>query len=113
MQLSNRFNDEDKGRVWCFNNWCANCESNQGVAGHHIYGSKGKYNNSIANCIFLCNICHAEADGQNLHQTGNPLQIKYLGLALQQIVKAGYKFTENDELFLESIEKDVQEVLHS
>ena len=113
MQLSNRFNDEDKARVWVFDPVCANCSSNQGCALHHIYGCKSQHTDSICNAIMLCHLCHQEADGQNIHQTGNPLQIKYLGLAMQQVVKAGYEFTENDKLFLESVEQDVQEVLHS
>jgi hypothetical protein len=110
--LSNRFDDEEKARVWIYNPTCANCDSNQGVAGHHIYGCREKYTDSIVNCIFLCHLCHQEADGQNLHQTGNPLQIKYLGLALRQVVKSGHEFTEKDKRFLESVEADVQEVLH-
>jgi hypothetical protein len=112
MILSNRFNDEDKARVWVYNPYCANCGSNYGVAGHHIYGCKMPNTNSIVNCILLCNDCHREADGQNTHQTGNPLRQKYLAIALRQVVKSGHQFTETDKKFLESIQDDVDVVLH-
>ena len=111
MQLSNRFNDEEKARVWTFSPCCANCDSNQGVAGHHIYGCKSKDTDSICNCIFLCTECHLEADGQNTHQVGNELRIRYLGIALKMVVLCGHEFTEKDRNFLESIKEDVQKVL--
>lgn len=112
MQLSNRFNDIDKQRVWLWHNYCAICNSNIGVAGHHIYGSKGTYNNSICNCIFLCLECHNFADTHNIHNTGNEIQINYLRIALRQVVKSGHQFTDLDKNFLQSIKEDVDKVLH-
>lgn len=111
MILSNRFSDEDKASVWIFEHACLNCNSNQGLALHHIFGAKGAYNNSICNSIMLCNLCHLEADSQNTHQTGNPLRIKYLGMALRQIMKVGYCFTDNDSKFLASVQADVDVIL--
>ena len=111
MILSHRFNDEEKARVWCFHNWCANCQSNIGVAGHHIYGARGEHNNSILNCIFLCSACHLKADSENTHQTGSPLRQKYLAMALRQVIKSGHIFNDTDKKFLESVKADVDVVL--
>ena len=110
MQLSNRFSEEDRA-VWVFEHSCCNCNSNQGLALHHCYGSRGAYNNSICNSILLCNECHIKADGENTHQTGNLLRIKYLEMTLRQLVKVEYCFTENDSKFLESVQADVDYIL--
>jgi Zn-dependent oligopeptidase len=114
MQLSNRFNDEEKNRVWCFQHTCANpdCNSNEILSVHHIYGAKGPFNDSICNSIMLCIDCHRIADGQNTFQTGNPLRKKYLKVALKQVIKSGHQFHDNDKNFLSSIQADVTSVLH-
>jgi hypothetical protein len=59
----------------------------------------------------LCDICHTEADGENIHQTGNPLRQKYLAIALRQVIKSGHIFNDTDKKFLESLKADVGTIL--
>lgn len=111
MQLQHRFEEEDKARVWVYHPYCAVCQSNQNCSLHHCYGCKEKYTDSICNAVMLCERHHREADGHNIHTTGDPFRINLLGIALRQIAKVGYEFKERDKMFLLSVYEDVKKVL--
>jgi len=109
--LSHRFNDEEKNRVWCYEPYCALCNSNQGCALHHIYSCGFDGAESICNGIMLCQEHHRQADGHNQHQTGDERRQKYLAMALCQVIKSGHIFNDTDKKFLESVKADVDVVL--
>jgi serine/threonine protein phosphatase PrpC len=109
--LSHRFDNEEKARVWIYEPWCADCNSNQNCSIHHIYSCRADYTDSVCNGIMLCQNCHRIADGHNQHQTGDKLRQKYLAIALRQVVKSGHQFTEKDKKFLESVKEDLQSIL--
>jgi hypothetical protein len=106
MILSNRFNKTDMQRIWQDLSACAICYSNQNLSIHHLYGCKGKHNNSPVNSVLLCYPHHKEFDCINTHTTGDERKIEVLGIILKQIAKSNYKFVQNDYDFIESIKPD-------
>ena len=102
MHLSNDFSKKDR-EIWFYNQQCALCNSNQGVTLHHIYG---RASNSILNSIPLCHDHHKNADCHNTSEQGNEHRIKYLSIALRQVIKSWHVFTKNDTDFLEMVKRD-------
>jgi len=103
MILSNRFNKTDMQRIWQDLSACAICRSNQGCSIHHIYST---VSSSPYNSILLCQKCHTLADSHNTFQMGDENRIFYLSIALKYVSKSGYKNTQKDIDFLNSIKSD-------
>lgn len=95
MRLANRFNDEDKIRVWVNHQFCALCGSNQNCSLHHIDGTSSS---SIYNSIMLCYPCHKTAD---THNTNSPLSTAYRKkmrqIAYNKVKKSDHIDNQNDK----------------
>jgi len=112
MHLSHRFKEKDKAQVWIDHPFCIICNSNQGCSLHHIFGSKGSYNDSIFNSSMLCHKHHIRADRENIHATGNEFRRNLLYYSMMQVLKivskGGYRLKGRDTNFLESVREDVE-----
>ena len=105
MHLKNNFTELDR-TIWMYHEYCADCNSNQGLALHHVYG---RTSSSILNSIPLCMLCHKKADVQNQSTQGNALRIKYLAYTLGHAIgREQYELVERDYKFLKMIPEDVQ-----
>lgn len=95
MLLKNRFDDEDKHRVWEYHKYCSLCGSNQFCSLHHI---KGTSSNSILNSIMLCHKCHLKADGKNV--SDKEFQNKCIAYTINQAKRMEYIYKQRDKDFL-------------
>jgi len=111
MQLQNRFKDEDKIRVWIDHPYSALSGSNQNCSLHHIYSCSEDDTDSIYNGIMLDYEEHKEADTHNQFEMGDERRIKYLALAIRQIMRSGYINKPRDIRFLEKIKPDFEKAV--
>ena len=106
MHLKNRFKNEDKMRVWIDHPYSALSGSNKNCSLHHVYGCEKDDTDSIYNAIMLDYEEHKSADNHNQFEMGDERRIKYISLAIKQIMRSGYVNQPRDIRFLEKIKPD-------
>jgi hypothetical protein len=94
MQLSHRFKEIDKHRVWEDHKFCVLCGSNRGCSLHHVMSCKRDIDSSILNSSMLCDRHHREADGHNVSDA--EYQSNLLQITIRIVLRSGYTLTKKD-----------------
>lgn len=108
--MANEFTQETRA-LNVFEPYCEVCKSNKECSLHHIYGRVSK---SAVNGIYLCGKCHRKADIHNRDtgMKGTEPRRRLLEVRLRNLVRWGYIFNTEDTDFIETIHKDIMDILH-
>lgn len=105
MKLDNPFSLETKLLfIDVHNCWFCNRNENYGKEAHHIYG---RVSSSPVNCAILCSQCHSRIKHNDKEQQ------ELLQITLVFLARINYSFTDNDFIFLSTIERDFMIVAHA